>query len=344
MAPQPPSFLQLQEDLHQIARNFDYQVEQFRERNRHGTGAKELPEDTAEVIWNRMACAALRFITRDMIEGCPAKGTMSQPQARLHLLAHAREIHRRALGTEEFALAHAEVGIRERIVLNEALGDLERAAPAHLRHFFRLNRSRLIIGLLQREMTLVNDFCNRRDNGEFWFPEKLPVAAGASEAEVKEKLAAAAVQSEILPQPTDGAEAAAAGESEIPSSAAGGTVDAAPQSEIAPAVPTGPPPITSKKRPGRHPKLDTDWYRYLDERIEALKTALQGEPDVTREELASILAISRRRLYALDILPGERRARQKKEQQRRQVEEHLSRPIEQLADEVRTLRKRRSKR
>jgi hypothetical protein len=154
----------------------------------------------------------------------------------------------------------------------------------------------------------------------------------------------AAAQSEVAPLPTDGGEVAAAGNSEIPSLAAGGTVDAAPQSEIAPAVPTGPPPIIPNKRPGRPPKLDTDWHRQLDERIKALNTALKGEADVTRDELAAILSISRRRLYDLDVLPEEPNARRQKEQQRRQVEEHLARPIEELADEVRTLRKRRSKR
>jgi hypothetical protein len=319
MTAESPSWLELQQNLGQILDNWEAARDRLRERNRHSPQLLEVSDQAVQRLRHRMMDVRCHYVQRRLVELCPAKGTMTRRAAWIHLLHHARNVFHDALGTGMREQAHAErLSRREEIVLNEALGDLERAAPEQLRHLDRVpfeggdgfdgSNRRLKARLFRAAVAQIKALLDRRDGGQWWFPETLAV-------------------SNIIPAALSAERSSDDGiESEAPASP--GTLSIAVLR-----LPPDSPPVSSigaarSKKPGRPRKEESAWFRFLEDHRAALSAGLT--PAISQDELGRFLGISRRRLYDLDRNdPGG---------DMRRIEMRLAQPITDLINKIKQLR------
>jgi hypothetical protein len=294
MNSEPESFIEFQTNLWQIYRNWKTRVGRVHKRNRQSAVPLEPP--AVERLIGQMRSAACHYVQRRQVEVCPTKGALDRDQGRLQLLHQARDVHHQALGTAKKQQAHVDPGKRERIVLGEACGDLERAAPPKLRHLFRCDES-LKAALFHAEMAQIDALLDRRDEDEWWFPDAVP-SAGSDAAEGDPQVQSPSAIEESLPDRRD------QGESLFPDavpSAGSEAAEGCPQVPLASAIeePSTETPIKpeSPRRPGKRPKHETGSYRLVDSYLSRLKEMLEGRLEkpfkVTKSKLAQALKVSR---------------------------------------------------
>jgi hypothetical protein len=192
---QPESWLSLQVQLENMNHDWQASLERLRVKNREGPPAvaalqaaglfalarheaarhEAVMEAAAERLWERRRGAAGAYARKRLRELCPPKVSLNREQCWPTLLRQAGAVYREALGLDLLAQAHAEIPERERIVLAEALGDLERADAAERCHLFRLDRQRLKISLFRALLAEAKHLRDRREDGEWWFPTAAPI-------------------------------------------------------------------------------------------------------------------------------------------------------------------------
>ena len=287
MKSEPESFIELQTNLWQIYDNWKARVGKVHKRNRQSPDLLEPPE--AEGLKERMRAVACHYVQRRQVELCPPKGALDRDAGKVRLLHQAGDVFHQALGTAKKEGAHAETDKRERIVLGEPCGDLERAAPPKFRHLFRCDES-LKAALFRAEIAQRRALLDRRDEGEWWFPDAVP-SASSDAAEGGPQVQSPSAIEESLPDRRD------QGESLFPDAVPSASSDAAeggPQVQSPSAIeePSTETPIKpeSPRRPGKRPKHETGSYRlvdsYLSRLIEILEGRLEKPFKVTKSKLA----------------------------------------------------------
>jgi hypothetical protein len=337
MTAETPSRSVLGTDLARIIRNWDARGRELRRQNRRHRGASPLELPDTNIILGSMWRAAVAYVQRKQLERCPAKGIFSRDSCWRILLHQARDIYHEALGSDKLASAHAEIAAREWIVFEEACGDLECGAPTEIAHFYRLYRRDLEALLFRAVVAQAKALRDRRDGGEWWFPEKVGGASGTEillivhdahlcegETDQATTLDALPVAPEKNPPLPPIGTPAVQGE---PTAVAAEWVSPGETTTVENLAES--PDVQVRKRRGRPRRKETEWSRLLATRLAELTAALSPEPAINADELVAVLRTSRRRLCDLD-------ARCHDNGKRLKMEERLMDPN--LVNSIRTYR------
>jgi hypothetical protein len=345
MGPQPesPAWRQLVVELAGIARHHNEAIAQLHQlsaitpdwhdrvkdfqRKYHtrldpATGAPQLPDTTSmqQAAWR----AAERYVVERQKEQCPAKGSYSHDEVLLPLLRQGRDILHGALGIEAFVQAHREnIPRREKIVLEEPLGDLEEAAgEAGLDHrIFRVGRERCKAWLFRRVMPAqAKALRDRREGGEWWFPygtfvrvEGVAMQASLG-ASVVETGATVAVEGFDMRLSLEESTVEVTGS---PIETLVTLVEAEQPSSPGEMPAAGNPALTRRGRRSSKQKTESSksWSELLTGRITELTALLMPDPATNLDEAAFVLGTSRRRLSALGELDPDHEHRRKAERE-----------------------------